>query len=247
MLLAGAMLTIGVGNAGAATLTDPANDILATFQPGAGGGAGANLDILSFSVAFDGVSQAFRIGATFSGPVNGDNATLFVIGVNTGSANNHPFGPGTVNPTVDPDPQDLNHAVDLGENAVSFNRTFIVHQGGTDPDGTVTLTGNGAPLTDVNLDISGDGFSLIVPLSDFPPAANGFRPQDFGFNLWTRNGLGDNHQVADFAVHNGLLSDSAVPEPASWALMIAGFGLAGAALRARKRGGAPSPGRHRLA
>ena len=234
MLLAGAVLTFGVGNAQAATVSDPANDVLATFHANGDGNHGGNLDITSFSVSFDAASQAFRFGATFNGPVNNDNSTVFVIGVNTGSANNHPFGPGTVTPTVDADPADANPAIDLGENAVSFNRTFIVHQGSQDPLGSVTLTPTGPALTDVSLDISGDGFSLIAPLSDFPAPAGGFTPQDFAFNLWTRNGFGDNHQVADFALHNAMLTSGGVPEPASWALMITGFGLAGAAVRARR-------------
>ena len=37
-------------------------------------------------------------------------------------------------------------------------------------------------------------------------------------------------------IDNGLPSTPGVPEPASWALMLAGFGLAGAALRGRRRG-----------
>ena len=43
---------------------------------------------------------------------------------------------------------------------------------------------------------------------------------------------GDYHDNGDGGVS---LSITAVPEPASWALMIAGFGLAGAALRQRRR------------
>jgi hypothetical protein len=40
----------------------------------------------------------------------------------------------------------------------------------------------------------------------------------------------------------GLLGPSAVPEPGAWALMLVGFGLAGAALRGRRRSGvAPGP------
>ena len=230
ILLAAAALSLGSEAAHAATVTDPAKDILATFHSGAGPFHPGNVDITSFGVNFDAATQDFSITSGFGGDVDSDNATIFVIGVNTGSATNHPFGPSDTAPLVDPDPQDLNRAVDLGGNAISFNRTFIVHQ-----DGSVSTSGTGPSLANARADINGDTFRVAIPLSDFPAAAKGFLPQDFSFNLWTRNGLGDNHQVADFALADRMLTvGGAVPEPASWALMIGGLGLTGAALRRQR-------------
>jgi hypothetical protein len=60
-----------------------------------------------------------------------------------------------------------------------------------------------------------------------------------GVGGWSDEGLnGYNllNGVPNFPIH-GIVefnSDGAVPEPASWALMVAGFGLAGGALRTRK-------------
>jgi hypothetical protein len=59
----------------------------------------------------------------------------------------------------------------------------------------------------------GDTFSLLIGLT------RPVNPQTFSFTGTWSDGL----------------SASAVPEPASWALMIGGFGLAGAALRRRNR------------
>ncbi|HET6971778.1 MAG TPA: PEPxxWA-CTERM sorting domain-containing protein, partial [Phenylobacterium sp.] len=80
--------------------------------------------------------------------------------------------------------------------------------------------------------VSGASFTLVVPRAFLP--STGFAPRDYGFNLWPRNGLNpaDSTQISDFAPQNALLS--AAPEPAAWALMLAGFGLLGAALRRRR-------------
>ena len=53
-----------------------------------------------------------------------------------------------------------------------------------------------------------------------------------------QNGQGDFIPIGgDMAF---FLTSAAAPEPAGWALMIAGFGLAGAALRTRARGLGPA-------
>jgi hypothetical protein len=53
------------------------------------------------------------------------------------------------------------------------------------------------------------------------------------------NGSGSNIALDAVAVNSG--GKSAVPEPATWTLMISGFGLAGLALRRRSVGVAPRP------
>lgn len=93
--------------------------------------------------------------------------------------------------------------------------------------GAADLGGN--PLTAT---ISGDSLSLVVPLALLP--STGFKPNQYAFNIWPRNG-GDpanNFQISDFAPDNANLA--AVPEPATWAVMILGLGLAGGVLRRRR-------------
>ena len=108
----------------------------------------------------------------------------------------------------------------IGNPNVRFNQVAVVFKtGATNLAGITAL-------------IDGASFDLVVPLALFP--STGFTPLQYGFNLWPRNG-GDptnNAQISDFAPDNATQTAS-VPEPAAWALMIAGFGLAGGMLRRR--------------
>jgi hypothetical protein len=106
-------------------------------------------------------------------------------------------------------------SVDVGDafNGAFGNQTGSIVFGGLDIHGnpitTETFTLTGAPgLTTITL---GSAFTNIAEFQ------------------WTGSAQIDNLVVNDARVTAG------VPEPASWALMIAGFGLAGAALRQRKR------------
>ena len=78
--------------------------------------------------------------------------------------------------------------------------------------------------------------SLVLPLSLLP--STGFEPGHYSFNIWPRSGtVGGLATISDFAPDNSDLS--AAPEPASWAMMLGGFGLVGGAMR-RRRGTRPS-------
>ena len=76
---------------------------------------------------------------------------------------------------------------------------------------------------------------VLLSLALLP--STGFDVADYRINLWTRDGSGNAH-IADFAVDGGTFGvvdlRGAVPEPATWALMIAGFGAVGASLRRRR-------------
>jgi hypothetical protein len=67
------------------------------------------------------------------------------------------------------------------------------------------------------------------PSGDFNifAATSGAPTGTFFFELKTNGGTGDSLGVTSIS--------AAVPEPASWALMITGFGLVGGALRSRRK------------
>jgi len=160
----------------------------------------ADLDVTFFRVDYDAVAQAFNFSATMAGDINPARAGLYVIGANTGTGTIRPFA-------------------GIGAPNVIFNQAIVIQK-----TGAAAVSGNNMTAT-----ISGNSFSLVVPLAFLP--STGFSPTDYGFNLWPRNGLGNNNQISDFAPDNANIA--AVPEPATWALMILGFGLAGVGLRRR--------------
>jgi len=110
----------------------------------------------------------------------------------------------------------------IGNPDVIFNRVIVLN-GQTE---VATLSG-----TTLVSDITGNMFSITVPVSLFGTTALG--PLEYGFNLWPRVGTGNNNQISDFARDNAVLR--LVPEPATWMTMLLGFGIAGMALRRRRR------------
>jgi hypothetical protein len=190
-----------LAGAGAAQAATVA-DPVGDFLPSFVGTHDPDLDVTSFSVNYDPVGLAFSLSATLAGPINPALPGLYVIGVNTGTGAIAPFA-------------------GIGEPNVIFNQVAVVQKTGAAAIGLNNLTAN----------ISGNAFSLVVPLSLLP--STGFTPQDYGWNLWPRNGLGNNNQISDFAPENATLA-AGIPEPASWALMIAGFAVLGGVLRRRR-------------
>ena len=205
LLAAGAILALGAGATHATTVVDAKGDFLAGYT----GPKTGDLDVLTFSVNYDKVSQNFSLGATFAADINLASPGFYVIGVNTGTGLLHPFGP-------------------VGQPNVLFNQAMTIQKTGV---GAINVAGVPKSFTAT---ISGNSFSALVPLAFLP--STGFAPQHYGFNLWPRQATGGLLALADFAPENSTIS--AAPEPASWALMIAGFGLAGTALRRRRAVGA---------
>jgi PEP-CTERM motif len=194
------------GTASAATVTDPTGDFLPSYT----GSHDGDLDVTSFSVNFDSGTSTFLLDATLAGAIHPDAAGLYAIGVDTGAGANAPFG-------------------SIGAPHVIFDQIVVVQKNGT---GMVTGA-SGGPLASGAISINGNEFSVRVPLGFLP--TTGFDPMHYGFNLWPRDGIGNNDQISDFAPDNATAKvDGGVPEPATWAMMITGFGFTGAALRRRR-------------
>lgn len=164
----------------------------------------ADLDVTSLSVSYNPGTMNFLIQSTFAGAIDPSLPGFYVIGANTGSGTG-PFG-------------------SIGAPDVKFNQVILVQKNGTATIGGVTLAGG-------SVTIGANALSLIVPLSMLP--STGFDPGRYGFSIWPRNptvaGLAS---ISDFAPDDATLA--AVPEPASWAMMLGGFGIVGGALRRRR-------------
>ena len=76
------------------------------------------------------------------------------------------------------------------------------------------------------------GNPAIVPQN--LAGAGSLRSANYLYNVWTRDGLATNDQIADFAP-NASSFIANVPEPAAWALMILGLGGVGATIRRKSR------------
>jgi hypothetical protein len=153
MLASAAFLALAAAPAAqATTVADAAGDFLPSFV----GAHDADLDVLSFTVDFDPVAEAFDLSAQLAGAIDPTHAGFYVIGVNTGTGVIQPFGP-------------------IGAPDVIFNTAIVLQKSGA-------FTVNGHSGAGV---ISGDTFSLRVNLADLP-ASTGFAPQHYGFNLWPR-------------------------------------------------------------
>jgi hypothetical protein len=179
------------------------NDASGDYLASFAGAHDADLDVLRFSALFDPGASSFHLAAALAGDINPARAGLYVIGVDTGAGALRPFG-------------------GIGAPGVIFDRVILLQK-----TGSATLGGHALTAA-----INGDSFTLDVPLADLLPAT-GAQPYGFTWNLWPRNGLGNNNQISDFAPNNSMLSST--PEPGVWAMLIAGFGLAGAFVRRRRR------------
>jgi PEP-CTERM motif len=79
--------------------------------------------------------------------------------------------------------------------------------------------------------VSGDTITDVIAISSLTNVL--LSPQQFGISLWPVVGKGFTG-FSEFVPGDGTFA-AGVPEPATWGLMIAGFGGLGVALRARRR------------
>jgi hypothetical protein len=195
--------------AAAATTIDAEGDLLSTYV----GQVGTDLDILEFSVAIDGSN--FVLFALLNGAVGTTPLSRYNIGVNRGAGTNRfgeAFRPGT--------------RFDTTINLVPVGPTGEIRNFG--------LTDVVTPLDPTAITVQANSISVIVPFSRLP--TTGFTSENYTFLLWSRTnvmGAPNTLGIADFAPDSGTLS--AVPEPATWAMLLIGFCFVGGAMRSAKR------------
>lgn len=212
LLSAAALVSLACA-APALAQTQSVSDATGDFLSGYTGPQLADLDVTSFSVSYDATAKLFTLGTTFAGAITPGTAGFYVYGVNTGAGAIRPFA-------------------SLGQGNVIFDQAIVVQKNGTGSVG-------GTALDPSWVAIAGNILTVKVPLSLLP--STGFKPGQYGFNLWPRAGAG-NAAISDFAPENATLSASAaVPEPATWGMLMVGAGLAGGTLRYRRRRARPAP------
>lgn len=167
----------------------------------------ADLDVRTASAALFGDNVVLT--ATMDGAIGGTANAVYVWGVNRGAGTAR-FGvlaPGVLFDAV------ILLNLSPGGSAISL----VGPGGGALPGGAVTITGN--------------TIKAVVPLSLLP--STGFGVDAYRYNIWPRApGMGNSH-IADFAPDNSSFL-AAIPEPATWAMLIAGFGGVGASARRRR-------------
>jgi hypothetical protein len=224
-----AAITLASPAAHATTVTDPIGDVLNGFDAA----AHADLDVVSASGTYN--STHLFLSSTQNGAVGTSVGNLYVWGVDRGQGQDTILAHSPGQPS-------------LG-NGVKFDAFITFDSTGTqDHLFRVTYNADKSVASVVEglfssswVTIDGNTISVAIPLTEL--ASTGFDVAHYGLNVWPR--LGDTSTTAhivDFAPNgleqspygNPLFNPSAVPEPTSWALMIMGFGLAGATLRRRR-------------
>lgn len=211
------LVTLALASLAAAALAAPpaqagiAFDNTEDFLPTYAGESRAGLDVLLALAVTNG--SFLQLGTIQAGPIVADD--VFVWGVDRGAgteglfAGDPPVGPGTF-----------------------FDAVIVLRGDGT---GAVTTLDGGAPVTTALdaalIELTGELIAVAVPTWLLP--STGFTLSNYSVNLWTRGG-GGNVGIADLASDHGNFDVTAVPEPASWALLIAGFGLVGGVARRAK-------------
>jgi hypothetical protein len=216
-LAAGAALTLALAAGGAAhasTVTDAKGDILPTFDAKGSKTTDnfADLDVVSAAVTFN--SNDVFLTAQMAGAIGSTENGFYVWGVNTGTGTEF-F-------------QTLTPALGKG---VAFDTFIILNPNGT---GSVNYF-SGEPSEGLgagSVTINGNTISAVIPRDLLE--STGFDISQYGFNIWPRTNGFANTDIADFAPDARNFEGTAVPEPATWAFLIAGFGLVGSAMRRRR-------------
>lgn len=200
--------------AAALTVTDPVGDFLPSFS----GTQAGRLDITGAAAIRGTTGVNFTVRT--AGAIGSTPGLLYVWGINRGA--------GTPRLTFG------SPSIGAG---IQFDSVFVMF--GNGDARLVTFPAAGAPtITNFAgaLTVSGNRISGFAPFALLP--SRGFAAEDYVYSLWSRQRVnptvdGLNSEIADLLPGTGGFA-AAVPEPASWAMLIAGFGLAGAVQRRRR-------------
>ncbi len=199
-LMAGLLLPL---QALAIPVTDPTGDFLATYT----GPQNGDMDVLNADVSYNQASDAFRFSATLDGAIGTTDGALYVYGLDRGQGTER---------FLDGDPS-------IGTGVV-FDMVVVIR-----PDTTAIINdfinNQVTQLSAGTVQILNDSFISVALDADLFPST-GFDTSDYTWNLWPRQGLGNNVQISDFAPDASNVGVSQVPVPSTLALLgIAGLGL----------------------
>lgn len=191
--------------ASAATVMDSAGDFLTTFA----GRQNGDLDILSIGARLRGPNLI--LSATLAGDIGTTPDALYVWGIDRGRGTARFVG---ATPSVGA--------------GVLFDSVLILRPDGTGSFIDLLRNSNNFALPAGSILINGANIKATMRIAAIP--STGFDDANFGYNLWPRVGIPGTAGISDFAPDASVIK-ATIPEPASWALMVAGFALAGGAVR----------------
>lgn len=213
-LLAAVAATALAVEARATLVADPVGD----FEPTYVGPHVDDADITGIGVSFDGTN--FTMTMTTAGTIGTTPGTYYVWGINRGNGVPRLQFVGAP-PAIKP--------------KLRFNAVDLTY-----PDGSSVIGGLSFPPSFTSypglVSVNGNMLTAILPAALVP--SNGYDFSHYQFTVWAHVPDGplddspSNARIADFSRTVNIAG--AVPEPASWAMLVTGFGLAGAVLRRRR-------------
>lgn len=192
---------------------DAIGDFLATYT----GPKNADLDVVSALAFFDADTSVFSFTATMAGHLGQTAGATYVWGIDRGAGI-----PGLA-------------AVAPG---VLFDSVLFVDASGN--GGFVDIfSGAFSPVSGAQ--VAGRTISVDISAAAMAPTTfTGLAPSQYTWNLWPRNvfDASNDATISDFAPDNsnlGVITVSAVPEPATWMALAAGLPLLAARARRQRK------------